>query len=169
MTYDHLDFTLEELQAAMRAAYDDLIAFITTPEFKALHREVLAQSPSERPAFVVSEVVDKDRLRERGIEVPEDILIQTSAFGDRRPTLFAVKKFLPEKFHRAWENVNWTFDNIYPDEEVSRDPKDAWRPPLPVVLQNAIIADGGDLQSVPTEKGVNFSRFSSMEASADAN
>ena len=41
----------------------------------------------------------------RGFTVPEGILIQASAFGDRRPTLFAVKKFLLKKFTRPGKTL----------------------------------------------------------------
>ena len=94
--------------------------------------------------------------KERGLDVPDGVLIQTSAFGDRRPTLFAVKKFLPKKFHGAWENVNWTFSNEYVDEKVTRDPDASWRPPLPIDLQNQIISSNGDLSAVPDEYGINY-------------
>jgi hypothetical protein len=146
--YQGLDFDREELSAAMRKNYDRIIAFVTTPEFKDLHRELRGMPPAERPAFVERVLLEPAELVKRGISVPEDVLIQTSAFGDRRPTLFAVKIFLPSKFHRAWENTNLTFDNEFVDEQVSRDPEMAWRRPLPVALQSSLIARGADLDSV---------------------
>jgi hypothetical protein len=72
-----------------------------------------------------------------------------------------VKKFLPVKFHAAWENVNLTFDNEYNDKDVSRDPAVAWRKPLPVSLQNALIAEHIDLESAP-DLGVNDPDWSSQ-------
>ena len=42
-----------------------------------------------------------------------------------------------------------TFDNEYEDDEVSRDPAVAWRKPLPVSLQNALIASDTNLDAVP--------------------
>jgi len=147
-TYPGLDFDREDLSAAMRQNYDRLIAFVTTPEFKALHDELRSLSPTERPNFVKTVILQPLELAKRGIVVPDDFLIQTSAFGDRRPTLFAIKIFLPSKFHRAWENTNLTFDNEYPDEQVSREPDKAWRPPLTVEVQNALISKGRDLNSL---------------------
>jgi len=147
--YQELDFGREELADAMRRNYDRIIAFVTTPEFKALHQELRRLPPAERPGFVEGVILQPAELAKRGIVVPDDILIQTSAFGDRRPTLFAVKIFLPAKFYgKPWENVNLTFDNEYEDEQVSRDPAKAWRPPLPVVVQNSLISKGADLESV---------------------
>lgn len=146
--YPGLDFDREELSAAMRQNYDRIIAFVTTPEFKALHQELRSLPPTDRPNFVKAVILQPPELAKRGIVVPDDFLIQTSAFGDRRPTLFAVKIFLPSKFHEAWENTNLTFDNEYEDEQVSRDPERAWRPPLPVELQNSLISKGADLDSV---------------------
>jgi hypothetical protein len=157
--YSNLDFDREELSKVMREHYDELIAFITQPAFRALHAEMMALPPAERPAFVMDQIVEPEALAARGIVVPEGILIQTSAFGDRRPTLFAVKKFLPEKYHVAWENVNWTFNNEYIDADVTRDPALAWRPPLPVTLQNDAIARELDIETIPLEAGINSGMF----------
>lgn len=150
-TYEGLDFDREELAAAMRTAYDELIEFVTTPEFRAVHAELMSLPLQDRPGFVMKVLLRPEELGKRGVQVPEEILIQTSAFGDRRPTLFVVKKFLPAKFHGAWENVNITFDNPFEDNEISRDPKECWRLPLPVPLQNAALAGGVDLQALPEE------------------
>jgi hypothetical protein len=146
--YPGLDFDRDELSAIMRQYYDRLIAFVTTPQFKAIHQELYSLPSEDRPRFVQTVILQPTELAKRGIIVPKGILIQTSAFGDRRPTLFAVKIFLPEKFHKAWENVNITFDNEYEDNQVSKDPQMAWRPPLPVELQNSLISKGADLESV---------------------
>lgn len=159
MMYPGLDFDRDELSRVMREYYDDLIAFITTPAFRALHAELMSLPPQARPKFVMDVIMSPDELAARGVSVPEGILIQTSAFGDRRPTLFAVKKFLPEKYHKAWENVNWTFSNEYADEEVSREPESSWRPPLPVSLQNEAIASGIDIETIPLEAGINSGIF----------
>ena len=153
--YRHLDFSKEELSAAMRAAYDDLIALVSTREFRAILRDLMDLAPQERPAFVSNVVLNPRELARRGVQVPQDIHVATSAFGDRRPTLFSVRKYLPERFHRVWQNVNLTFDNEYRDEDVTRDPEAVWRPPLPVSLQNAAIASGVDLESFPADKGVD--------------
>jgi len=104
--------------------------------------------PSRRPLFVVDVLLNDDELARRGVRVPEGVLIQRSAFGDRRPTLFAVKKFLPSNFRDVWENVNLTFDNKFADESVSRSPEVSWREPLPVGEQARIMATGGDLERV---------------------
>jgi hypothetical protein len=154
--YPGLDFSREELSAAMREAYDDLIDFVTSPAFKATCLELMSSPRQQRPAFVAKVILLPEELAKRGVHIPDGILIQTSAFGDRRPTLFVVKKFLPPKFHRVWENVNITFDNEFADDEVSRDPRACWRPPLPVAVQNAALAAGIDLESLPSEYGFNF-------------
>jgi hypothetical protein len=158
--YPGLDFGRDELTAVMRKTYDELIDFVTTPAFKSFHKELMSLLPKDRPAFAADVLFDAEEREKRGIVVPEGILIQTSAFGDRRPTLFAVKKLLPLKYHRVWENLNLTFDNEYDNKKVSRAPEKAWRPPLPVALQNALIAADADLEAVPVEGGVNFGVFS---------
>lgn len=148
-SYPNLPFGRSELAAAMRSTYDELIAFVSQPAFRAVYREMREVPASERPSFVNKVLLDRDELERRGVTIPPGVLVQTSAFGDRRPTLFSVKKFLPEKFHAAWENVNLTFDNEYEDDEVSRDPKMAWRKPLPVSLQNRLIASDANLDAAP--------------------
>lgn len=149
--YPGLAFNRGELSAAMEEYYSDLREFITQPAFQAIFAEMMDLQPSDRPAFVRKVWLDFDELNKRGLQVPEGILIQTSAFGDRRPTLFVVKKFLPERFHGAWENVNWTFNNEFNDEDVPSDPENSWRLPLAVNVQNALMAGGVDLQTVPDD------------------
>ena len=158
--YPGLDFDRAELSAVMRSYYDDIIDFILTPGFQTLYTELMALPESERPAYVSQVIMSPEERAKRGVmDIPDGILLQTSAFGDRRPTLFAVKKFLPEKYHGAWENVNMTFGLKFEDGAVSRDPRDAWRSPLPVALQNAMLTSGADLEEVPEEFGVNFGAF----------
>ena len=146
--YPNLDFSRDDLAAAMREHYDKLIAFVSTLEFKKAHDELRQLPLHQRPAFVDSVFMQPQELIRRGISVPDGILIQRSAFGDRRPTLFAVKMFLPKRFHKAWENVNITFDNDFLDETVSRAPEKAWRSPLPVELQSAALSMGENLEAV---------------------
>jgi hypothetical protein len=150
-TYKNLDFSREELSAAMRQSYDQIIDFVTTPAFKVMFLELMSLPQQDRPAFVARVVLQPEEMTKRGVHVPDGILIQSSAFGDRRPTLFAVKKFLPSRFHKVWENVNITFDNEYEDDAVSRDPEACWRVPLPVAVQNAALTAGIDLESLPSE------------------
>jgi hypothetical protein len=144
--YPHLSYARDELVQAMRATYDEIIDFVTTPEFKAIMEELGSLQGRDRPAFVASVLVNKEELARRGVTIPEGILIQRSAFGDRRPTLFCVKKYLPDRFHDVWQNVNITFDNEFADASVSRAPEVAWRHPLPVPLQSEIMAAGGNLE-----------------------
>jgi hypothetical protein len=157
--YPGLAYGKSELAAAMRQTYDELIEFVTQPAFQAVYNELRKLPATERPAFVNKVLLRPEELERRGVRVPPGILIQTSAFGDRRPTLFAVKKFLRVEFHDAWENVNLTFDNEYDDKDVSRDLTVAWRKPLPVGLQNALIGSNIDLESAP-DLGVNDPNWS---------
>lgn len=168
MNYDGLDFGPEELASVLHCIYEELLAFILTPPFRALYKELMALPPQDRPEFVTNVFVRRDELERRGVAVPDGILIQTSAFGDRRPTLFAVKKFLPERYRGAWKNANLTFFNEFKDDDISRDPAMAWRPPLPIGLQNALLAHGISLEDVPTKCGVNSDSFRLPTAEGDA-
>jgi hypothetical protein len=147
--YTTLGFAREELSAVMRQVWGELIEFVNTPKFRGVVTELMSLPRAERPGFVARVLLQREELARRGVEIPDGILIQTSSFGDRRPTLFVVKKFLPSKYHGAWENLNITFDNEYPDEQVPRDPESAWRRPLNVALQNAALAGDLDLESLP--------------------
>lgn len=147
-TYAGLDYGRAELSAVMRRTYDEIIDFITTPAFRALIEEMGELAASQRPAFIADVLMDPDALAARGIVAPEGILIQRSAFGDRRPTLFAVKKFLPAAYSNVWQNVNITFDNEFLDQSVSREPEQCWRAPLIPATQAAAMAEGLDLESL---------------------
>jgi hypothetical protein len=151
--YPHLSYGRDELTKAMRATYDELIDFVTKPEFKSIMVELGSLPARKRQSFIVSVLLSTEELAKRGLNVPEGILIQRSAFGDRRPTLFCVKKYLPKKFHDVWQNVNLTFDNEFTDETVSRAPDVAWRQPLPVALQADAMAAGEDLGKLQLEQG----------------
>jgi hypothetical protein len=157
--YEGLDFGRAELARVMRETYDDIIAFVTTPAFSNFYEEMMSLNPTQRPGFISRVLFRPDELRRRGIVVPEGILIQTSAFGDRRPTLFAVKKMMPVKYQSVWENMNLTFNNEFKDEDVSRSIENAWRAPLPVAVQNQLLAGGKDLESLPAESGIKFGMY----------
>lgn len=146
--YEDLSFSRDELAAAMRKNYDDLIAVVAQPAFQEFYFEMMALPQTDRPSFVASNLFDVSVRERRGINVPPGVLVQASAFGDRRPTLFVLKKLLPEKFGASWRNVNLTFDNEFEDSTVPRDQDSAWRDPLPVARQNAALARGEDLQAL---------------------
>ena len=97
LKYKDLDYDQSELAKVMKVNYDDLLKFISDPIFQELLSEMMSLQPNERPIYVDKVWLDGQELARRGLKVPEGVLIQTSAFGDRRPTLFCVKKFLPEK------------------------------------------------------------------------
>ena len=152
--YAHLQYSQAELQAVMRVHYDKLIDFVTSEPFKDLMLEMSELSHLERPQFVHDVLLDKEELKRRGVTVPDGILIQRSAFGDRRPTLFAVKHFLPEKYTNVWQNVNITFDNFYLDGEIARDRGSCWRAPLSPDVQAQAMADDLALEQVGARRAV---------------
>lgn len=146
--YDGLSYDRAELAAVMRATYNDLIDFVSTAEFGKVMEEMSGLHHTERPAFVFDVLLRDDVLAERGVYRPPEVLIQRSAFGDRRPTIFVVKKFLPERYKDVWQNMNITFDNEFIDESIARDPVTCWRAPLAPDVQAAAIAADKDLETV---------------------
>ena len=162
--YEGLDFSRAELAAEMRRVYDEIIEFVSTPPFQRFHDEMMALPPTSRVSFVAGVLFDEPEMKRRSIEIPLGILIQNSAFGDRRPTLFAVKKMMPQKYQVAWENMNISFFNEFREEDVSAANENAWRAPLPVKLQNALLASGTSLESVPAEVGIEFGIYQDRRA-----
>lgn len=154
--YEGLAFSRAELAAEMRRAYDDIIDFVSTPAFIRVHDELMALPATSRISFVAKALFSAEGLKRNGIEVPAGILIQNSAFGDRRPTLFVVKKMMPEKYQLVWENMNLSFFNEFREQDVSTSDENAWRAPLPVKLQNELLTSGASLESVPAEAGVKL-------------
>lgn len=148
------NFDNGELKRAMRDAYAVLVQFVTGPEFTSLLAEMRDLSDIRREQFIRHILLNRAALEARGLVVPSDIIIQRSAFGDRRPTLFCVKKYLPKEFHTVWENVNLTFDAIYDDEFVSRDAESSWRAPIRPDIQSLFLAVGIPLESLPSALGV---------------
>jgi hypothetical protein len=131
----------DDLYAVMRKNYDELIDFVISPPFKALVEKMYSLPSEQRPGFVKSVLLNSSALVEAGVQVPNGILIQRSAFGDGRPTLFVVKKYLPEGYDVVWENVNLTFDQNTSETDVPKDAT-AWKPPIPLQIQAALQAMG---------------------------
>jgi hypothetical protein len=131
----------ENLYQVMRRTYDELLDVVAREEFQALLHELYSLHPTERPSFVLSEILPVEKREKRGVILPEGILVQRSSFGDGRPTLFCIKKYLPEDCREFWENVNITFDNKFEEGDVPRD-ESAWRKPIPISVNALILAAG---------------------------
>jgi hypothetical protein len=128
-------FTRDELKEVMRRGYDDLIDLAISEPFKSICRELHNLPDYERYDFVKSVLLSPEEIRRRGVQVPEGVLIQRSAFGDRRPTLFCIKKYLPTRFHSAWENVNLTFDAVFADDDEAGTPRSAGEIPWCLIFR----------------------------------
>jgi len=87
--------------------------FVLTPPFQALLSELYALPHIARAEFVEHVVLDGRHREDRGIQTPEDLIIQRSSFADGRPTLFCVSKILPLAY--PWHRVTITFDSAMPD------------------------------------------------------
>lgn len=131
----------DELFVVMKDVQRDLRDFVLTDAFQEVLRDLYEQDPAARPAFVRDVLLHEDRLRARGVVVPAGMQILRSSFGDRRPTLFCVKKPLPERFHVYWGNCNITFDNAIEPGDVPTDSA-SWRHPLPPDLQADLMERG---------------------------
>ena len=70
-------------------------------------------SSHDQPEFVVNVLLNDIELQNRGVNRPKNLFIMRTAFGDRRPTLFCVKKWLSRDLNVFWENVNINFVNIF--------------------------------------------------------
>jgi hypothetical protein len=130
---------IQKIKLEMFAGYKRLFEVTESTPFRHLVAELYDKPLAERPEFVSSIILDELERQKRAVFIPDDILVLRSAFGDRRPTLFCLKKYLPVELHRYWQNVNVTFDNPS-QEEVSE--RLAWRKPLNAGVQAAVIMQG---------------------------
>ncbi|WEL22681.1 hypothetical protein [Halorhabdus sp. BNX81] len=121
--------------------YSDLLDVFYSDAFQELYQEMQSLPETERPQFVEDVFLDETVLQEQGVNVPDDVLIQRSSFGDRRPTLFCLKKYLPEEYQEkfAWQNVNLTFDNEHENWPMFEG-EDAWRKPMHYDLEKQILS-----------------------------
>ena len=136
--YDRLGFTPNEIHAAARRTYDELIDFVTTPAFRAVAEELESLPEADRPDCVWNVLMDEVELTRRGVEVPNGVLVQRSTIGDRRTKVFCVKKYLPERVHAVSQKVNIGSDST-PPEQIPDDDA-AWGEPLPGEMQALAIA-----------------------------
>ena len=97
------------LEDVLRNAFNEIRHFAFSEPFVSVLAEFWATPESERPTFVSQILLNRDELRKRRVILPNDILIQRSAFRDNRPTQFAIVKHLPHGY--IWEKVTMTFDN----------------------------------------------------------
>lgn len=100
-----------EIQLLIQKGIEDIGEFISTPEFDILVNELYATSRNERAAFVIDEILDIEKMKDRNIKVPADMKIQRSHFDDERPTLFCVTKYIDGAY--PWHKVTITFDNDF--------------------------------------------------------
>lgn len=147
MPSDNAETRAQAVRAAMREGYDELIAFAQTDGFQRIVTELFALPREERPGFVKRVILSPEERARRGCVAPAGILFQRSSFGDRRPTLFCIKTYLPDELHLPWQNVNLTIDDEYDDGDIPRDER-AWRQGLPFDYQAALIAEGLDPKTV---------------------
>lgn len=130
---------IHDLPSAMTGTLDDIIDFVTTPAFRAVVDELNDQPASAWPDFVESVLLDDAELERRGVTVPEDVLIQRSSFGDGRPTLFCVVKYLPEEYRDLWAKMTVTFDRGHDWADYPAG-ADAWKEPAHSALLAARMA-----------------------------
>jgi hypothetical protein len=88
----------------LERTFVELESFVRTPAFQSLVMELQKLPPSARASFTRKVVLDPAELEKRGVYLPRGMIIQCSRFGDRRPNLFCVKKFV-----RPGLNLNITF------------------------------------------------------------
>jgi hypothetical protein len=102
----------QQLAKNIQAALDDVATFVTTAPFQKVLAEFSATPTARRGHFVRSVLINREELARRGVQVPEDMTIQRSAFEDDRPTLFCITKYLPD-MGAARKKVTVTFDEAW--------------------------------------------------------
>jgi len=142
---------IARLHSECTLGYDEIIQFVTTPEFNSVYNELMDLSIFDRPKFVVNVLLNDIELQNRGVNKPNNLFIMRTSFGDRRPTLFCIKKWLSRNLDIFWENVTITFDND--SEEKVSDDASAWRSPVPVAIQHEYLS--GRLTKEEVDEVVN--------------
>ena len=142
---------ITRLHDESKQGYDEIIQFVTTPEFNSVYKELMALALNDRPEFVVNVLLNDIELQNRGINRPQDLFIMRTAFGDKRSTLFCVKKWLSRDLNAVWENVNIIFD-ANSKAEVSNE-ADVFRSPVPVAIQHEYLS--GRLKKDEIDEVVN--------------
>lgn len=108
MTTDSRELKAWQLKVETEESVLEIARFVNAEEFQSLLGELWDTPPEERREFVQCVVLNEEELADRGINVPEDMVIQRSAFADQRPTLFCVSK----KLSNEDTKVTVTFDNV---------------------------------------------------------
>ena len=98
-----------EIQELSRQGFAEIMNFVTTESFQSVVNELYSKPYEERPKFVFDVLLSANELKIRGVETPENLIIQRSHFEDQRPTLFCITKMLPSGC--GWEKITLTFDN----------------------------------------------------------
>jgi hypothetical protein len=76
--------------------------YAASEEFQEMYRELQElESFEAQDEFVRHVLLDPAELVRRGLTPPEGVTIQRSAFGDKRPTIFCLVKYLPDGVRKA--------------------------------------------------------------------
>ena len=129
---------ITRLHDESKQGYDEIIHFVTTPEFNSVYKELMGLAVNDRPEFVVNVLLNDIALQNRGVNRPQDLFIMRTAFGDKRPALFCVKKWLSRDLNIVWENVNITFSNN--SKEKVLEEENVLRSPVPVAIQHEYLS-----------------------------
>ena len=129
---------ITRLHGECKLGYDEIIQFVTTPEFNSVYNELMDLPLNDMPKFVVDVLLNDVELQNRGVNRPNNFFIMRTSFGDRRPTLFCVKKWLPRDLLVFWENINITFGIDFKEDVL--DNASAWRSPVPVAIQHEYLS-----------------------------
>lgn len=92
----HLEFDRDRYEESL-SILKDIKSFAKQNNFQELLNELYSQPVEKMNAFVHDKIINEGALRERGVEVPDDIIVQRSAFADDRPTLFCITKYASNK------------------------------------------------------------------------
>lgn len=98
----------EEKMADLARLWEKLSSFCTQAPFAELVAQMWALPPDLQHEFAELTILDPPFLRDRGISVPDGVIVQRSWFEDQRPTVFCVCAKLPSDFE--WDKITVTFD-----------------------------------------------------------
>ena len=110
---DHGGRSAGTVEAATQRAVEEGLAeisrFVQSEAFRAVYSEMWSLAQEARAQFVADVLLNPRELLARGVQVPDKLVIQRSAFRDNRPTLFCITRHLEPGL--LWAKVTITFDN----------------------------------------------------------
>lgn len=96
----------EEFRQDIKESIMRIADFVYNTNFHSVVDEMRSLPVEKHRTYVRNVIINKNELKKRNIDVPDDLIVQRSVFADNRPTLFCLTKYLKDGLRK----VTITFD-----------------------------------------------------------